>query len=149
MKRLPLFLLVVLLLTGCDDLFDKGDAEKVYSGPDVVEFFPLQRQINIGTTASTTVAVQLIGPQRSSDLTIDFQVAGTSTAVAGTHYNIATSSPVTIPAGSSSATIQINVVAGSLNPGQEVRLDLELLGGQGVEPAENLKTSRIFLRLPS
>jgi len=144
MKKLPLLLLFAVLFAGCDSLFDQGDIEKTYDGPDVVAFFPLQLQTRV-VNNQAVVQVQLIGPQRSSDLSVRFSVDGASTAVAGTHYNIATSSPVTIPANSSTANIVINMVPGSLAAG-EVRLLLTLEGADGVAPAENLKRSTIFIR---
>jgi hypothetical protein len=144
MKKLSILFLFALLISGCNDLFDKGDVEKVYDGPDVVAFFPLQLQTRL-VNNTATVQVQLIGRQRSSDLSVAYTVDPTSTAVAGVHYNITTPSPVTIAAGSSAAPISISMIGGSLAAG-EVRLILNLDGAAGVDPAENLKRSTVFIR---
>jgi hypothetical protein len=144
MKKLPILLLFAVLFAGCDSLFDEGDMNKTYDGPDVVAFYPLQLQTRV-VNNQAVVQVQLIGPHRSSDLSVRFSVDGSSTAVAGTHYNLATSSPVTIPANASTANIVVNMVPGSLAAG-EVRLILNLDGADGVAASENLKRSTIFIR---
>lgn len=145
--KLALLMIAFLpVITGCESLFDKGDVEKVYDGPSVVEFFPLSRTVNIGTTPSTSIAVQLIGRQRSADLPVAFTVDGTSTAVAGTHYTISTPSPVTLAANSSSVNVVINFIAGSVPAGQERRLVIDLVGADGVAPSANLKRATIFIR---
>jgi hypothetical protein len=139
--------LLLLTVTGCDSLFDTGDTEKVYDGPPQVAFFPLQREVGAGA-GSTWVQVQLIATAaRTSDLTINFSADGTSTATAGTHYNIPSSS-VVLPAGQWTVNINVNLIAGSVPAGQERLLVLNLDGtNQGdVVIADNLKRSRIFIR---
>lgn len=144
MKKLSILFLFALLISGCNDLFDKGDVENVYDGPDVVAFFPLQLTTRlINNTA--TVQVQLIGRQKTSDLSIAYSVDPTSTAQAGVHYTITTPSPVTIASGSSATPITIQMIGGSLAAG-EVRLILNLEGGSGVNASENLKRSTVFIR---
>lgn len=145
--KLIILLVLPLLLTGClNDLFDKGDVEKTYDGPTVVGFFPLQREARLTNTTTTSVQVQLIGEQRTSDLQVSYTVSGSSTAVAGTHYTITSPSPVTIAAGTSTVNIGINLIPGSLAAGQSGVLILELQGGQGVEASANLATARVIIR---
>lgn len=144
--KLIILLVLPLLLTGClNDLFDKGDVEKTYDGPTVVGFFPLQREATLASGA-TSVQVQLIGEQRTSDLAVNYTVSGSSTAVAGTHYTITSPSPVTIAAGTSTVNIGISLIAGSVPAGQNRVLILELQGGQGVEASANLATARVIIR---
>lgn len=143
---IALFLLPVLLV-GCDDLFDKGDVEKTYDGADQIGLFPLEdnNDLSAGAT-STTIEVQLIAKkQLSSDLPITFSADASSTAQAGVHYNFVTTSPVTLPAGSSTVDIQINFVAGSVPANSEVLLKLNLDSAPGVEVAENLKSSNVYI----
>jgi hypothetical protein len=148
--KLIILALVPLLFVGClNDIFDKGDAERVYDGPTQLELKPLQSEFNL-SAGTATVEVQLIGEQRDSDTTVNFSVDSGSTAVAGTHYTIASSSPVTIAANTSTTTITINLIADSLDPGTSVRLTLNLDENQGdVQPAENLDTANIFISQPS
>lgn len=142
--KLFIIALLPLLLTGClNDLFDKGDTEKVYDGPPLLEFAPLQQEVNL-TDGTATVAVQLIGEQRDSGLAVSFSVNGSSTAVAGTHYNITTSSPVTIAAGTSAVNIEIELIDGSLASGS-VNLILDLEGADGVNADPNLDQSRVII----
>lgn len=114
-KILSLFLIVPLIMGACDT-FDKGDVEKVYDGPDQVALFPVQDVTNIGCNAqSTSVEVQYISASglASSDVSVNFSVGAASSAVAGTHYTIE-SSPVTIPAGSATTDIDINFIVTTL-----------------------------------
>jgi hypothetical protein len=144
--KLIILLVLPLLLTGClNDLFDKGDVEKTYDGPTVVGFFPLQREATLASGA-TSIQVQLIGEQRTSDLAVSYTVSGSSTAVAGTHYTITSPSPVTIAAGTSTVNIGINLIAGSIAAGQNRVLILELQGGEGVDASANLATARVIIR---
>ena len=144
MKKLAFIAILGLLLTGCDDLFDKGDAEAVYDGPDVVEFAPLQSEVVAGATR--TIKVQLISSEglASSDLSIAFSVDGGSTAVEGTHFNVVTPSPVTISAGTAATDVVIETIAGSAP--NRVRLTLNLEGGSGVQASPNLATHNMFIQ---
>ncbi len=143
--KILILAILPLLLVGCD-IFDEGDTRKVYDGPTVVAFFPLQQEVSLGAGVAT-VEVQLIGEQRDQALPVNFEVDGGSTAQAGVHYNVATASPVSIEAGTSTVNIAIQLIGGSLDAGQEVRLTLNLLGaGDGVEASVNLATANIFIR---
>lgn len=145
MKKLLLLTLVLgFFTTSCSDLFDEGDVKKSYDGPSVVAFYPLQQTRSIAATPVTGVDIQLIGEQRTSDLTVSFAVSSTSTAVSGTHYTLS-GTTATIAAGTSSVRVPINLVAGSLAAG-EVKLVLELQGTSDVPPSENLKLATIFIR---
>ena len=146
MKKYTLYLAAfVMLFASCDSLFDEGDNKKVYDGPDVVGFFPLEQTLSASSTSGTTVEVQLIGEQKTSDLSISYGVHSSTTATSGTHYTVSGSS-VTIPANSSTADINVGIAPGDLAAGQEVKLVLELQGGSGVEPSENLKLATIYIR---
>lgn len=143
--KLIILALLPLFLVGCNDLFDTGDTDKVYTGPPLLEFFPLQQEVN-QDDGTITVSVQLIGEQRTSDLQANFTVDGSSTAVAGTHYNILTSSPVTIAAGTSKVDIEVEVIDGSLAAGaSSVTLILNLEGTNEVQADPNLDQSRTFI----
>lgn len=139
--------MITLLLMSCDmnDLFDKGDAEGVYDGPTVVGFFPLQQEVSVNA-GTASVEVQLIGAQRGAPLSVAFTVDGASTAQAGVHYNLISSSPVSLPANSSTVNVQIELISGSLQAGQTGLLILNLQGGEGVGASENLDQARIFIR---
>src|SRR6056297_137474 len=77
--------LLPLLFMGCDDLFDKGDVEKSYDGPDVVAFADLQSTVNEGS--SLTVEIQLISSQglANSDVGVSVSVDGNTNAPASTY----------------------------------------------------------------
>jgi hypothetical protein len=144
-KILIAFILPLLFL-GCDmnDLFDEGDVRKTFDDDPQVEFKPLQQEVS-AASGQATVAVQLIGPQRDSDLAVNFSVGGNSTAQAGVHYNITTPSPVTISAGTSSVNVVVELIPGSVTEGP-VDLFLNLEGGTGVRAAPNLDESRTIIQ---
>lgn len=144
-KILIAFILPLLFL-GCDmnDLFDEGDVRKTFDDDPQVEFKPLQQEVS-AANGQATVAVQLIGPQRDSDLAVNFSVGGNSSAQAGVHYNITTPSPVTISAGTSSVNVVVELIPGSVTDGP-VDLYLNLEGGTGVPAAPNLDESRTIIQ---
>lgn len=147
--KLLIFALLPLLFASCDmnDLFDEGDTKKTYDGPAQIAFFPDEREVS-DDDGTTSIEIQLIGEQRDSDLSVSFSVEGDSDnpAEEGTHYNVSTPSPITLEAGTSTVDIVIELIADSVPDGEEVILILNLDGGDGVEIAENYKTSRIFIQ---
>lgn len=137
-----LFLLVPFVFLGCSDLFDTGHTERVLE-EEQLGFHPLEQEVN-DSDGTTTVEIQLIAPQRDSDLSISFSIDGESTAVAGQHYEIATSSPVILSAGTSSVDITINLIPDSVEG--EVLLILNLDGSDEIETAQNFSKANIYIR---
>lgn len=137
--RILTLLLVSIFLNGClNDLFEQKS--QTFEGEPQLEFKP-QTDTFDEDEGTIEVLVQLIGPQRSSDISVDFSVNSDETdAVAGTHYELVTSSPVTIAANSSSATITINLNGTTLDGGEFRTLVLTLDESNEVKPAENLKS---------
>lgn len=134
-----------LFLSGClNDLFEQEN--KRFQDNPKIEFRPLNQVVSDADVddfdPSEPLKVQLIGEQRSSDLSVSFVVdEENSTAEAGTHYNLVTSSPITLPANSSvTGPIEIEVIENSVPDGEVVELVLVLQDADGVEAAENLKT---------
>lgn len=130
--------MVSLLLSGClNDLFEQED--QTYQGDPQLEFRP-QTDTFDEDEGTISVLVQLIGPHQSSAITVNYEVNSAETdAVAGTHYELTTSSPVTIAPNSSSATIQIELNGTSLNEGEFRTLVLTLTSDNEVRPAANLR----------
>ncbi|MEO9884924.1 MAG: hypothetical protein ABJR05_11990 [Balneola sp.] len=114
---IALFLIPVLAI-GCDSLFDKGDVEKTYDGPNQLAFGVLEENNNLGcSNMATTVELQLLSKNgvASSDMSVAFGAAGGSTARATTDYSFATPSPVTIAAGEARTDININFVVTTMD----------------------------------
>jgi hypothetical protein len=142
--RLLILALIPLMFLGCDDLFDKGDTEKVYDGPTVVGFFPLEREVS-EIDGTTTLEIQLIGEQRTSAVTVTIEVDDASTAEAGVHYNLP-QTEVTIEPGTSTVDVPVEIIDSGLISGSNVRLRLNITGASGdVEPSANLVQSSIFI----
>lgn len=132
-KIFSLILLIPILFTGCDNLFDKGDVEKSYEGPDQIAFFPLEDNNNLGVNVtSTTIEVQLISEDglAKSDIAVNFSRDASSTAAAGTDYSFGTPSPVTISAGEASTTIQVNFVVTTVDGLTEISSDAGTVAGE-------------------
>jgi len=129
-------LAVVAVATSSCDLFKQRS--RVYGGPAVVEFYPQSSTVSEGSSLS--VKVQLIGEQRNSDTSINFAVVDSNTTAESGTYSIPTSSPVTIPANSSSTSIDINAGDNpNMGSGEHRTLTLVLNGNDQVNGAENLK----------
>ena len=145
LRYLSILLLFPLIFVGCDSLFDEGDVEATYDGPNQVGFFPLETNTTDGA-GTATIDVQLITSSSNgagSDITVNFTASGT--AVSGTHFTIASNS-VTIPAGSFSATVTVNLIADSVPAGGEVQLTLTMDSATGgAELAANLDEADVFI----
>jgi len=142
-SKLLILALIPLFALGCNDLFDTGDAEKVWDGLQL-GFFPLQQEVSLEDDDVATVEVQLIGAHQDSDVNVSFSVSGESTAVAGEHYNLVTSSPVTLSSGTSTVDIVVELIDESVESGS-VRLILDLADSDGIESAANLNRSTIII----
>ena len=153
--KLMIVSFMALFLSGClNDLFDEKDL--TFQGESQLEWRP-RNEVTVDTTGAPlleletgddneTLRAQLIGPQRDSDLSVSFIIGGESTAVEGTHFNLLTSSPVTLPANSSStASIEIELIDDSVPAGETRTLILELQDSEGVPAAENLKTYTLVI----
>ncbi|MFO8098685.1 MAG: DUF4843 domain-containing protein [Salinibacter sp.] len=148
MKRPISVVLGVLLLAttvGACDMFETRD--RTFSDDPKVEFAPLSEGVDeadlddrMAEDTTITTDVQLIGPQRDSDLTVDFVVDDSSTAEEGVHYSLPSTS-TTIPANSSTAEVSVTVLNNDQNDGDtNYELFLTLQDGDEIEAAENLKT---------
>lgn len=146
MKPIKAVLVLVLVGTislGACDFFDQPDF--TYDDDPQLEFFPLSETEDEGAGTVTT-AIQLIGPQRNSDLPVSFTVSDESTAEEGVHYTLGSTS-ATIPAGESSTEVAIEVLDNEQDDGDtNYELILELQDSDGVEAAENLKTYTLTIR---
>lgn len=141
---LLLFVVSSFALTGCDDMFDKGDVEKAYDGPDVVGFKPLQATATEGGS-DVTIEVQLISSEglASSDITVNLSVDGESSATAA-NYTL-NSNSVTIASGTASGEFTVSFPADSgLDDGDEVILLINISGGD-VPAGENIDQTTIFI----
>jgi len=143
MKRIqfPALLILLLFLLSCK----KYRVE--YDQPSQVEFKPITATLPKGTVAapgSVTILVQLVGPQRDADLSVEYAVDPASTAVAGTHYTASgTAGKITIPANSSSAQIVLTAIPANLATAKKLILTLK----DGALPVSaNYKTSTITLQ---
>jgi hypothetical protein len=145
MKLSKLILVTALLpfmLGACDTL--EVDDRKFDDDPKL-EFAPTSETVDEGAGPVST-EIQLIGPQRSSDLPVSFSVADSSTAEEGTHFNLASTS-ATISANSSQTSVSVEVLDNNIDDGDtNYVLYLNLQNSQGIEAAENLRTFTLTIR---
>ena len=138
---------LLAMIVGACDMFETRD--RTFDDDPKIEFFPLSDGVDeaelddsFGATDDTTITtnVQLIGPQRDSDLSVSLVVDDSSTAEEGVHYTLPSTS-ATIDANSSTAEVSVTVLNNTQNDaGTNYELFLTLQDSQGVEAAENLKT---------
>ena len=113
----------------------------IYDGPTVVEFAPATASIKKGTTATPgtySAKIQLVGPQRDTDLVLDYAVDPASTAATDQYTIEGTSGKVTIPAKSSFGYVKVNAVPDNIPSGTRT-IVLLLQGNAEVRASENYK----------
>ncbi len=153
------------VITGC--LPEKADTALEYKGPTVVEFknFTLGQTttalsgkgvsiaaadaqtdsthtVMLNTRGTDSLLVQLVGPQSSSPIVVNYTVRAANTAVEGTHYNFvpAGARSVTIAPNTSSAYILISMIPNSIPVVGDTRLlAIDLTGASGISPSANFK----------
>lgn len=87
-------------------------------------------RLSDGTTYPLNVQINLMGRPRATATTVQFEIASTSTAVEGVHYNKLTSgNTITIPAGANTANIQFEVIADAIEPLEVWPLTINITGG--------------------
>ncbi|WP_345955506.1 hypothetical protein [Mucilaginibacter sp. PAMB04168] len=130
----------VFVITACKKEYD------TYEGSSVVEFSPAVKSRSQGTVATPgydSVKVQLVGPQRSTAAELNYTVDASSTAVAGTHYTIANTGKLTLPANSSFGWIRVNLIPGSIptnSTANQRKLVLKLDGNSELPASVNYRT---------
>ncbi|MEQ1586518.1 MAG: hypothetical protein ABL895_11610 [Cyclobacteriaceae bacterium] len=85
-------------------------------------------RVTDGLKIKDSIRVNLVGPQRSTPVSVTFTIDPSSTAVAGTHYNLITTNSVTIPANGSFGYIYFEVIDDSILPGEIWKLKFNLTG---------------------
>lgn len=147
-----------LLFSGCD-LFEQRN--RTFDDDSRIEFFPTSETVDESTldgngldTLDVPIEIQLIGPQRGSDLPVTFSAftdtslssPGAEVAEEGVHYNLPSTSD-TILADSSQTTINVEVLNNNVDDGDtNYILFLDLQDSDGVAAAENLKRHRMTIR---
>lgn len=133
------YLFVFTFITALTACFPDND--KAFDGPTVLEFKPIAKTVKVSAAAgSADGLVQLVGPQQSAAITVPFTIDPTSTAVKGQHYNMAATS-ITIAANTSSATLPITLIPGSVTAPAGVKLVINLgEASAGIQPNPKFKT---------
>lgn len=140
--------IVPLFLLGCSDAFDQGDAERTFDGDRQVEFKPLSTEVSAGEDGTVGLDVQLISQEeeRLDDIEVSFSTDGS--AEEGEHYEVTTSSPVTISQGSWSTEVTFDLLDLPDDiSGVELIVTIDDAEGaeQEVRPAPNLNESTISI----
>lgn len=140
MKLSNLFIVVILFgaIVSCAE-----DVSVSYKGPSLIEF-PLSASTVVEGSGEINIQTQLVGPQESSPVTVNFVVDESSTAIEGTHYSLVTDGSIQIAAETSSGQIVVNVSGTSLAADETVTLILRLTGGDH-PPSENYKTHTLTI----
>lgn len=84
-----------------------------------------------GLNLRDSIRVNLVGPQKSTAVNVSFSIDASSTAVAGTHYNLITTSSVAIPANSSFGFIYYEVIDDNIPTTESYKLKFSLTGADG------------------
>ena len=142
MKRLIVTgILITLGLTACfqekEDFLFRGlfvEFNAVSLSPQPESFvIPLPDSFGL-----VQAQVNLVGVHQSADETLSFSVAPESTAVPAKHYDLTTNTFV-LPANSSFATIEFDILDAGIPSGETVELTLVLEGNERIRPSENYK----------
>lgn len=139
MKKFLTIFSIALLIFSCEEFSDG-----IYSGPDQVAFARTSaiglylEEAATGDNDRDSIEVQLIGPQRTTDTNVSFELDNTDNqAVEGVHINfITTGGALTIPANSSTGYIYFEVLSDNFSITDNINLVLNLMS-DGIKVAGN------------
>lgn len=94
-----ILVIVLFALSGCNE-----DYKSTYGFNEFVQWSVATRSIDENAASPLTITIQVVGAQRSSDLTVNFNVVE-SNAVEGVDYEFPNGKTLVVPANSSTATI--------------------------------------------
>jgi hypothetical protein len=128
----------------------KDTTNTTYNGPDLVEFAnpnyiaplnPIAKTVSttsivVGSPRADSMFIQLVGPQRSTDTKVNFEIDALSTAVAGTDYTLTTPSPAIILANTSGVKVRVTINKVTA----QKRIIFNITSGDNVTPSANFKT---------
>jgi hypothetical protein len=78
------------------------------------------------TLIKDSIRVNLVGPQRATEINVSFAIDPTSTAVAGIHYSLISQTSIKIPANASFGFIYFNVLPQNINPNEIWKMKVNL-----------------------
>ena len=148
--KLTSLLLAVLLVVGCDGLFEDHASQFHLDDANQVEWAPPDRSSGSLSYTATLVAdqaedktitfeVQLIGAQSGSDRVVGVAVSD-GDAVEGQDFEILNSNnEVVIPANSNHGNVDVQILASNIENGESVSTILELQEGPELGVAVNMK----------
>lgn len=156
MKKILNISLLVIVLTSLSSCFKEN--KQLFDSMTLVEFqdavvnsnalgkpFPLLTSTNAPQVK--VLRINLVGAQRDKDETIKFSIDPTeSTAIAGTNYDLAGVSSVTIPAKSSFGELKVNILRAPAQSGKTVNL-VFVLEGNGNDIKANTNYRKVGYRI--
>lgn len=133
------YLFLFVVITSISACFPEND--KAFDGPTVLEFKPIARTVRSNAVAGSADAfIQLVGPQLGASMALAFNIDPASTAISGTHYTLPASGTVNLAANTSSVSIPITLISGSVTAPAGVRLILNLdQAAGGIQPNPNFR----------
>jgi hypothetical protein len=173
MKSKNIFILFVCSLMAVAIFSCEEKIDRSFKSPTVVEFknYYLERQTFLGaanmaaaypyivttenvglssisvrqsvTPYQDQILVQIVGPLSDSDITIEYEIDPSSTAVSGTNYSITggTLGTIVIPKGQLSGNIELTILNGLIAPTPtRVALIINLKQSGSIAPSQNYKT---------
>lgn len=133
------YLFIFVVITSVSACFPDND--KAFDGPTVLEFKPIAKTVKSNAVAGSADAfIQLVGPQLGSTLALTFNIDPASTAIRGTHYTVPASGTVDLAANSSSVSLPITLISGSVTAPAGVKLIINLdQAAGGIQPNPNFR----------
>lgn len=142
-------LFIIILAISVSSCGLLGEDDDTYTGPAVVGFRLVNPPV-VETSETNTYEIQLIRSQEGvldQALPVDFKVVDSTTTAPQGSYQIQTSSPVTIPAGSLTTDIEISFDPNVIPAGEAGILEIRLNGNdqRGVKSGKNIGVLHVVI----
>jgi len=114
----------------------------IFEGPFHAKFTTSSGSAGENATTPSEISVHFVGPQQSSDITVNYSLSGT--AIEGTDYTVnGTSGVVVIPANQSFGTISLSMIDNLVQDGNKI-VEFEITGVSGGFAAGHGKVGLAF-----
>ena len=105
-------------------------------------------RVNDGLAKDAGIQTKLIAVAKSSPVNYNFEILPTSTAQAGTHYTVGSTSG-TIASGEYVGNLPISILPDNINPGEVWTLDIKLTSADLTLASDKASTFKIQVSCPS
>ena len=153
-NKLYVFLAMLIATLTSTACFEDQGYDTLYGG-NMVEFNAANLpngitssfvRLNASQTDDIAIQINRVSTIATGAITVNIEADPISTAVAGVHYSLASTS-ITIPSGEFVTNLPITILTGNIDPSEAPNLVLKITSASGAEVSAKYSTLRVAIRV--